>query len=201
MASPPRRTLMGGHCVAIAGRALVWACATAAGVAVAFCRLAFEAVDPPPPPNMLPIEQPASSVARPAEATTRIKLFLVMSVLPARLRIGSFKRHEDCWGAAGVHPRAIFDKDIGNDTVTQDQCSASVACAHPVGGEVPGQTKGLGQLGVAISKKVDAVKSLGGFCPRLHDVLVVDRCADDLVDAGSLQLACIGEEARQMVDV
>src|SRR5690606_10783628 len=129
MASPPRRTLMGGHCVAMAGSALVWAWATAAGLAVAFCRLALEAVEPPPP-NMLPMEHPARRVARPAEATTRNKVCLVMGVLPARLRVGSFKRHEDGRSAAGGDPRAVLDKDIGHDTVAQDQRRARIARAH-----------------------------------------------------------------------
>src|SRR5690606_14873083 len=131
MASPPRRTLMGAHCVAMAGRALVCARATAAWVAVAFCRLALEAVDPPP--NMLPIEPPASRATRPGEATTRIKVFLVMSVLPARLCIGGFKRHEDRRGAAGVHPRSILDENIGHHTVAHDHCGAGIARAHSEG--------------------------------------------------------------------
>src|SRR5690606_24731261 len=63
MASPPLRTLMGGHSVAITGRALDCAWATAAGVAVAFCSVWLFAL---PPPNMPPMEQPAiSSVEAP----------------------------------------------------------------------------------------------------------------------------------------
>ena len=37
--------------------------------------------------------------------------------------------------------------------------------------------------------------------PGLHHVMIVGRAADDAGDAGGLELAGVGEEARQMIDV
>src|SRR5690606_12633149 len=133
-----------------------------------------------PPPNMLPMEHPARRVARPAEATTRNKVCLVMSVLPARLRIGSFKRHEDGRSAAGGDPRAVLDKDFGHNTVAQDQRRARIACAHSKLAEIPVKAKAPGQFGITISQELDLVERAGSFGPGLHDVVIIDRGADDL---------------------
>src|SRR5690554_3170981 len=193
---------MGGHWVAMAGKALLWACATAAGVAVAFCNVWVWAALPPP--NMLPIEQPASTVAAAAAAVKRRDRVVktVISKSPNAILDGAgFKGHQNSGRTAGANAGGVFEKDRVDNTIADDHGSTGKTLAHAGNRKILGQAKRLGQCGVAVSDKVNLPQCAAGFSPGLHDVMVIDRSADDTVDTGSLELGLIGEEAGQMIEV
>src|SRR4051794_39224391 len=102
---------------------------------------------------MPPMEQPASSVAAAQATDTRMArvVKLVIGRSPDTiLAIGSFKRHENSRGTAGVHTGSVLDEHGLDDTIADQHGGAGETLAHSRTGKVLGKAQRFRKIGIAV---------------------------------------------------
>src|SRR5439155_20520834 len=106
---------------------------------------------------------------------------------------------QDRLRARHVEPRAGLDGEVLHASVLHDHRIALRAGAHAEAARVEPEADRLGELAVAVGEHAHLARRVVGLSPRAHDEGVVDREADDLVDALGPDRAGLLEEAGQVL--